>query len=194
VRLTTALAIALPTMLMGCTMNDPDTKKPAAPAKATQAGEPAAKPPPDDLLPKGYVPSNPDSQPSVEEQLQVSITSAGSFSKAEPVTITFRLTNQGPEPIQACKVFTPLEERKRASLEVRDAQGASRRRLGAKQAGPMPGPKDWVTLAPGQTLEAQVDLRADFELPPGAYQVHFVGHPYVNHLKDSAPHPFVVEP
>jgi hypothetical protein len=175
------LVLLLSTTLTGCTMSDTDSKKPAA-------STPAA-----DLVPSGYVKSNPDSQPSLEEHLEVSLTSAGTFAKDAPVTVTFRLANTGPDPIRACKVFTPLEDRKRAALEVTDAQGASRRRSGSKQAGPMPGQGDWVTLEPGQALEAKVDLREDFDLPPGKYQVRFVGHPHVNHLKDSAPHAFVVE-
>ena len=165
-----ALALLVTSALTGCTMSDPDSKKPDT-----------------------YVKSNPDSQPSVEERLEVTITSAGTFPKDAPVTITFRLTNTCPEPVRACKVFTPLEDRGRAALEVTDAQGASRRRSGAKKAGPMPGQGDWVTIEPGKSLEAKVDLRADFDLPPGKYQVRFAGHPYVNHLKDSAPHAFVIQ-
>lgn len=186
------LVLLMASALTGCTMNDTDSRKPAAPKPAGAKSEPA-RTAPDDLLPTGYVPSNPDSQPSVEEHLEVSLTSPGAFTKDGPVRITFRLTNTGPEPVRACKVFTPLEDRERAALEVTDAQGASRRRSAAKKAGPMPGQGDWVTIEPGKTLEAQVDLRADFDLPPGKYQVRFVGHPYVNHLMDSKPHAFVIE-
>ncbi len=185
------LALLMASALTGCTMSDTDAKKPAAPAPAAPEARSSATPP-EDLLPTGYVKSNPDSEPSVEEHLQVTVTSPGTFAEDAPVTVTFKLANTGSEPIRACKVFTPLEDRKRASLEVRDEQGASRRKSGTERAGPMPGQGDWVTLEPGQVLKAQVDLRDDFDLPPGKYQVRFVGHPHVNHLKNSAPHTFTV--
>lgn len=192
-----ALALLMASALTGCTMSDTDSKKAAAPApaaaKAAEVDPATNRTPPEDLLPTGYVKSNPDSEPSVEEHLEVTITSPGTFKKEAPVTVTFKLANTGSEAIRACKVFTPLEDRERAALEVTDEQGASRRRSGAKKAGPMPGQGDWVTIEPGKALQAQVDLREDFDLPPGKYQVRFVGHPYVNHLKDSAPHPFVVQ-
>jgi len=86
-----------------------------------------------------------------------------------------------------CTLFTPFEGRDRLTLEVRDAAGARLPLRAPKQPGPMPQPEDHVELAPGQALERQLDLRHDFELPPGRYTIRFRGAGLVNHLPDSPP-------
>ncbi|HOX44497.1 MAG TPA: hypothetical protein PK668_12915 [Myxococcota bacterium] len=159
-------------------------------ARGARPEEPMPEPgPAPNVVP---MPSNPDSVPFTESGLEVSLVAAGSFAAEGPVEILFRLRNKGAGAKRVCTVFTPFEQRDRFHLDVRDSQGASALRTGVKQAGPMPQPEDFVELAPGQVLEARVDLRKDHALPPGRYTARFQGSPHVNHLPDSPPLAFEI--
>jgi hypothetical protein len=159
-------------------------------ARGALAEDPMPKPgPAPNVVP---MPSDPDSKPFTEPGLEVSLAAAGAFEAEGPVEILFRLRNTGAEARRVCSVFTPFEKRDRFHLDVRDSQGASALRTGVKEAGPMPQPEDHLELAPGQVLEARVDLRKDHALPPGRYTARFVGAPYVNHLPDSPPLAFEI--
>jgi hypothetical protein len=148
---------------------------------------------PEEPLGLGYVPSNPDSQPSVDPNLLVTLASKGRFSGSEPVQLEFTIRNQGTETARVCLVFTPLESRKRFGFEVIGPDGAELARKHPLEAGPMPGAADHLLVESGGQLKASLDLRQDYELGRGSYAIRFRGQPYVNHLPDSAPHRIAIE-
>ena len=90
---------------------------------------------------------------------------------AEPVTIRFSLANQSGETLQVLKWHTPLEGFASNFLRVeRDGQRVRYIGLLAKRG--LPQPSDYVALAPGQTVKADLNLAEGYDLSaPGHYTV-----------------------
>lgn len=114
-------------------------------------------------------------QTSPTDSLQCTLSVAASHKVGEPVELTLRLTNPGARPLFVLKWHTPLEGLKNNFLEVTRAgtpveyQGPMFKR-GEPQAG------DYVTVAPGATVQAKIDAALAYDFSkPGAYRIAFPG-------------------
>jgi peptidyl-Lys metalloendopeptidase len=114
-------------------------------------------------------------QPSPPASLQCALSVAASHKAGEPVELTFRLTNPTERPLFVLKWHTPLEGLKNNFLEVTRAgtpveyQGPMFKR-GEPQAG------DYVTVAPGATVQAKIDASLAYDFSkPGTYRISFPG-------------------
>jgi len=92
-----------------------------------------------------------------------------------PATVRLTVRNPTDRPRTFCDYHTPFEGIRNHIFEVRDAAGAEidYRGIMAKRA--PPDDDDFITLAPGETRSAEVDLADAYELPPGRYAVRFIG-------------------
>ncbi|HEY0782087.1 MAG TPA: M35 family metallo-endopeptidase [Thermoanaerobaculia bacterium] len=90
---------------------------------------------------------------------------------AEPVTLRFTLTNPTAETLQVLKWHTPLEGFKSDLLRV-ERDGRRVRYIGPLLKRGQPRPQDYVTLAAGQSVKAELDLAKGYDLSaPGHYTV-----------------------
>lgn len=104
---------------------------------------------------------------AVEARLEAAPQAAGAAS------VTFTLTNRGDRPVSVLKWHTPLEGIRNDIFRiVKDGEPVP-------YVGPMvkraqPTAEDYVTLAPGETASATVDLGAVYAFPePGRYEVRY---------------------
>jgi hypothetical protein len=116
----------------------------------------------------------------------VTLLSIGEPSASRGVEVLVRVTNTSQKSQRFCNYHTPFEGFRNNFISITDAQGneVPYRGMMAKRAAPTRD--DYLTLAPGKSEEARVDLRDAYALPPGRYTVHFTGGD-ISGLPDSTP-------
>lgn len=107
--------------------------------------------------------------------LRCTLEIAASLPAGAPATLTFRLENAGSDPVSLLPWQTPLEGIKAPMLSIsHDRQMLAYQGPMVKRAAP--GPDAYITLAPGETREAQVDIGLAWDLEaPGPYWLRYDG-------------------
>ncbi len=106
--------------------------------------------------------------------LECSLSVPPTVKAGQPVEARFQLTNRTAQPLYVLKWRTPLEGR----LLGNDFE-ITRDGTGIPYQGPMvkrgnPGADSYVTLAPGASVDATVELSLAYELTqPGRYRIAF---------------------
>lgn len=98
-----------------------------------------------------------------------------SVRAGEPVELRFQLTNRTAQPLYVLKWRTPLEGQMGTDFQVtRDGTEVSYQGRMVKRANP--GADSYVTLAPGASVDARIDLSQAYEMKqPGRYRIAFHG-------------------
>lgn len=102
---------------------------------------------------------------------QASLFSDSTYSPDHPATATFRVTNLSQDTMRVLKWFTPLEGMWSDCLMViRDGQRIPYDGPLAKRG--TPNPDDYITLAPGESIEAEVAIHEAYQVSAqGTYSV-----------------------
>lgn len=91
----------------------------------------------------------------------------------EPVTVRFTLTNTTSAPITVLKWHTPLEGFN-SDMFVVERDGRRVPYVGREVKRGAPGPEDYVTIEPGQSVSADLDLSEGYALAErGRYQAQY---------------------
>lgn len=108
-----------------------------------------------------------------DAKLECALTGPSQVGPGKPVEVLFRLTNRTQRPLFVLKWHTPLEGvRSNLFTVTRDGAGLPYQGPMVKRAAPTAG--DYVTIAPGASVEARVDVSQVYEMaPPGNYQLTF---------------------
>lgn len=109
----------------------------------------------------------------MDTKLECTLSVAPQVGAGEPVEVLFRLTNPTRQPLYVLKWHTPLEGL-RSHLFTVTRDGAELPYQGPMVKRAAPSASDYVTLAPGDSVEARVDVSLAHEMaPPGRYQLTF---------------------
>jgi peptidyl-Lys metalloendopeptidase len=104
---------------------------------------------------------------TVEARLEAAPQAAGTAS------ITFTLTNRGDQPVSVLKWHTPLEGIQNDIFDIVH-EGKPVPYVGRLVKRGQPTAEDFVTLGPGETASAVVDLGEAYAFPePGRYEVRY---------------------
>lgn len=104
---------------------------------------------------------------TVEARLEAAPQAAGGAS------VTFTLTNRGNRPVSVLKWHTPLEGIRNDIFRITH-EGEMVPYVGPLIKRGQPTAEDFVTLGPGETVSAVVDLGAVYAFPePGRYEVRY---------------------
>ena len=103
----------------------------------------------------------------VEARLEAAPRAVGGAS------VNFTLTNRGSQPVSVLKWHTPLEGIRNDIFQILH-EGKPVPYVGPMVKRGQPTAEDFVTLAPGETVSAVVDLGAVYAFPePGQYEVRY---------------------
>lgn len=116
--------------------------------------------------------------------LEARLAVAESLPAGDPVPLTFTLTNHGDHPLYLLKWYTPLEGIAGEIFRVRyNGQTVPYEGILAMRGDPRP--KDYVLLAPGTFVTAEVDLAQAYDFSePGTYSITFLS-PRISHIARS---------
>jgi hypothetical protein len=108
-----------------------------------------------------------------EAPIECTLRVQETYVVGEPVRLGFSLQSRAREPLYVLAWYTPLEGLAGDILRVtREGEAIPYRGIMAKRGNPLP--EEYVTLAPGATASAEVDLAESYDLSkPGRYQVAF---------------------
>jgi peptidyl-Lys metalloendopeptidase len=108
--------------------------------------------------------------------LECTLTVAPSVRAGEPMLLRFRLTNRGAQPLYVLDWHTPLEGLLANMLQVSRAGGAELPYQGAMAKRGNPSAEDYRTVAPGASVEEEIDVGLAYETAaPGRYRIAFRG-------------------
>lgn len=117
-----------------------------------------------------------------EDSLTYRLTVAATVPAGQPVTVGFELENRSPVPLWVLTWNTPLEGMWNDIFRV-ERDGAEIRYEGPMVKRGSPSRSDYVLVAPGKSVSAEVDLARGYDVSrPGSYRVDFRGR-----LHDVAP-------
>ncbi len=136
-------------------------------------------PPPPPATAQREAPSQPTQPPEAppmdDKQLECTLSVAPQVGAGQPVEVLFRLTNRTQRPLFVLEWHTPLEGL-RSNLFTVTRDGADIPYQGPMVKRAPPTAESYVTLAPGASVEARVDVSLAYELTqPGRYQLTFRG-------------------
>lgn len=126
------------------------------------------------------------------EGLLVDLVAAESFHADDPILIRCQVSNTAKEPRIFCIYHTPFEGILNDIFEGMTDEGAKIIYRGEMVKRIAPAPEHFLTLAPGETRTAVVNLRMGYDLPAGVIRVRFPGNA-VSGLPPSAPLTFRIE-
>ncbi|WP_375773566.1 protease [Archangium gephyra] len=113
--------------------------------------------------------------PAMAATLECVLSVPPSVRAGEPVELRFQLTNRTAQPLYVLKWRTPLEGLMGKDFEV-TRDGAEVPFLGRMVKRGNPPADAYVTLAPGASVDAKVDLSQAYEMKqPGRYRIAFQG-------------------
>lgn len=122
--------------------------------------------------------------------LDCALSAPATVKAGQPVEVVFRLSNPGAKPLYVLDWHTPLEGLLNNIFDV------TRDGTEIPYAGPMlkrgpPQADDYVTVAPGASVEGKVEVSLAYELKqPGRYRIAFKNRLWdVATEKSEAPHP-----
>ena len=126
----------------------------------------------------------------MSESLSCSLSVRELLAVGEAVKLLFRLSNSTSQPLYVLTWHTPLEGLLNRCLEVsRDGTELAYRGEMMKRGAPVAS--SYVTLAPGASVEATVELSQAYDFTvPGKYRIEFPG-PLMDvaTTKADVPHP-----
>jgi hypothetical protein len=106
--------------------------------------------------------------------LVVTLNAEGPFPAGGPMKVTMTVENPTDGPLRFCRYHTPFEGIRNdifsVSASIRDIEYSG---MMAKRA--PPGEDDYITLAPGESKSATVDLSDGYDIPPGSYALSYRG-------------------
>ncbi|MFP2926311.1 protease [Pyxidicoccus sp. 3LG] len=107
--------------------------------------------------------------------LDCALSAPAQVKAGEPVEVLFRLSNPTSQPLYVLDWHTPLEGLRNDIFQVtRDGAEVSYQGPMVKRAPPQAD--DYVTLAPGASVEGRVDVARGYDLSqPGRYKIAFRG-------------------
>jgi peptidyl-Lys metalloendopeptidase len=111
----------------------------------------------------------------MSESLNCSMGVRERLAVGEPVELLFRLSNSTSQPLYVLTWHTPLEGLLNRCLRVtRDGAELAYRGEMMKRGAPVAS--SYVTLAPGASVEAKVELSQAYDFKvPGKYRIEFPG-------------------
>ncbi|HYO67747.1 MAG TPA: protease [Archangium sp.] len=145
-----------------------------APRKETVEPKPA--PVPQQPAPAPQAAPEPQKEnPAMAATLDCVVSVPASVRAGEPVPLRFQLTNRTAQPLSVLKWRTPLEGLMGKDFEV-TRDGTEVAYLGRMVKRGNPSADAYVTIAPGASEDAQVDLSPAYEMKqPGRYRIAFNG-------------------
>jgi peptidyl-Lys metalloendopeptidase len=100
-------------------------------------------------------------------------TEKATFGASEKASVTVTLTNDSRHPVKLLKWYTPAEGLEEALLQVK-VNGEDVAFTGPHYKRPAASEKDFLTLAPGESLSRTVDLGEVYDLSrTGSYSLRF---------------------
>jgi peptidyl-Lys metalloendopeptidase len=145
-----------------------------APRKETVEPKPA--PAPQQPAPAPQAAPEPQKEnPAMVATLDCVVSVPASVRAGEPVQLRFQLTNRTAQPLSVLKWRTPLEGLMGKDFQVtRDGTEVAYQGRMVKRGNP--SADAYVTLAPGASVDAQVELSQAYEMKqPGRYRIAFHG-------------------
>jgi peptidyl-Lys metalloendopeptidase len=110
-----------------------------------------------------------------EESLTYRLTAPETVASGQPVTVGFELENRSPVPLRVLTWNTPLEGMSNDIFRV-ERDGAEVPYEGPMMKRGNPSPGDYVLVAPGKSVSAEVDLARGYDVSRrGSYRVDFRG-------------------
>jgi hypothetical protein len=140
---------------------------------ACQAQKPAATP--GAATPPSTVPQHPTAlQETPAMALQCELSVSPRHEVGEPVELLFRLTNPSARTLHVLRWHSPLEGFFNDFLTV-TRDGTELPYQGPVMKRGDPSAEDYVTLAPGASVEARVDVSLAYDMKqPGRYRIAFI--------------------
>ena len=122
--------------------------------------------------------------------LDCALSAPATVKAGEPVEVVFRLSNPTSKPLHVLDWHTPLEGLLNDIFQV-TRDGAEQPYQGPMMKRAAPQADDYVTLAPGASVEGRVDVSLGYEMrQPGRYTIAFRGRLMdVATRREDAPHP-----
>jgi uncharacterized protein (DUF58 family) len=115
----------------------------------------------------------PKEVPAVSTKLECSLSVPPRARVGEPLMLRFRLTNRSAQPVYVLNWLTPLEGLLGDILKVTRGETAIAYQ-GPKVKRGDPEADEYVTLAPGDSAEAEIDVTLAYELTqPGRHRIAF---------------------
>ncbi len=107
--------------------------------------------------------------------LDCALSVPSSVRAGDPVELSFRLTNRTAKPLFVLSWRTPLEGLRGNDFQItRDGTEIPYQGPMAKRGNP--SAESYVTLAPGASVDAKVELTLAYEMnQPGRYRIEFRG-------------------
>ncbi|HZI03138.1 MAG TPA: protease [Archangium sp.] len=145
-----------------------------APRKETVEPKPA--PVPQQPAPAPQAAPEPQKEnPAMAATLECVVSVPPSVRAGEPVELRFQLTNRTAQPLYVLKWRTPLEGLMGKDFQVtRDGTEVDFKGRMVKRGNP--SAEAYLTLAPGASADARVDLSQAYDMTkPGRYRIEFNG-------------------
>ncbi len=106
--------------------------------------------------------------------LECSLSVPATVKAGQPVTARFQLTNRTGRPLYVLKWRTPLEGRLLGNDFEITRDGTTLAYQGPMAKRGNPGAESYVTLTPGESVEATVELSLAYDFSqPGRYRIAF---------------------
>ncbi|WP_341501473.1 M35 family metallo-endopeptidase [Gallaecimonas sp. GXIMD4217] len=105
--------------------------------------------------------------------IEASLEAAQYVGEGQDVVVSLKLTNTAKHPIKVLKWYTPADGLEDGIFKIsRDGQAVPYQ--GPHYKRPAPSEKDYVKLAPGESLNTQVELSAYYDLSEsGSYDIQY---------------------
>ncbi|NMO22484.1 protease [Pyxidicoccus fallax] len=153
------------------------------------ASRPEATPPKEEPRREETAMPTTETPAATARTLECALSGPATVKAGQPVEVLFRLTNRTSAPLYVLDWHTPLEGIRNNIFEV-TRDGTEVPYIGEMMKRGAPQADDYVTVAPGATVEGKVDLSRGYDLrQPGRYRVAFI-----NRLMDVATDKAAVPP
>jgi peptidyl-Lys metalloendopeptidase len=160
--------VALCCLALGACASRKETSEPP-PAPAQQQPAPAQQ------QPQQPAPQPTQENPTMAATLDCVMSVPPSVRAGGPVELRFQLTNRTAQPLYVLKWRTPLEGLMGKDFDI-TRDGTEVAFMGRMVKRGNPPAEAYVTIAPGASVDAKVDLSQAYELKqPGRYRIAFNG-------------------
>ena len=117
----------------------------------------------------------PKEMPTMAVTLECKLSVPASVPVGKPVELSFQLTNRTPEPLYVLSWRSPLENVGGMDFTI-TRDGAEVEYQGPMKKRASPQADQYVTVAPGATVEGKLDLASAYAMnQPGRYRIVFPG-------------------
>ncbi len=143
--------------------------KPPEPAAPSAPAQPSAEKPPETQAPEQK------ETPAMATTLECKLSVPASVPVGQPVELLFQLTNRTAAPLYVLSWRSPLERVGGRDFDI-TRDGAEVAYQGPMKKRGAPSPDQYLTVAPGATVEGRLDLALAYDLSqPGRYRIAFPG-------------------